>query len=130
MNTNHKPGMFLWVRLVLSMLEVAGNIDEIQHVVKVFPTDLEKLYIKMLQRITQSAGSSNATKVIRILEWISFAKRPLKIHELQYGLVLHSENTRICAETKPFTNIHNICKPLVEDGLNDTVVFAHSSVKE
>jgi hypothetical protein len=129
-STNDLLGMFLWARLVLRMLEVASSIHELKLAVRAFPKDLEKLYTSILTRITQAAGPSNVEKVIRVLGWISFAKRPLKGHELQYGLILHAENTKTCAETKPLIVIYNICKPLIEDGPNGSVVFAHSSIKE
>lgn len=122
--------MFLWAHLVLQMLENAGNINELQLAVKGFPKDLAKLYNSILAKIVEAADTDTTKKVVRILGWIAFSKRPLKANELQYGLILHHGNTRICRETKPLVIMYNICKPFIEDGPNDTVVFAHSSVKE
>lgn len=109
------------------MLEEASNIQELQYAVRSFPKDLEELYNKILNKITQSTGS---LKAVRTLNWIAFAKRPLKGHELQTGLLVHGEYTIIYAKTKALVFLHDICRPLVDDGPNGTVVFSHSSIKE
>ena len=122
--------MFLWVRLVLLSLEDACSIQELNMAVTAFPNELAKVYNQILQSIRTRVRPSDYDRVLRILGWMAFAKRPLKLHELQYGAILYSNNTIIDRETKPFDNILDICKPLAEDGMNQTVTFIHSSVKE
>lgn len=93
--------MFFWARLFLQMPGKAGNIHELQLAVKAFPEDLAKLYNSILAKIMDTAETEMAKKAVRVLGWIAFARRPLKSHELQYGLILHHGNIRICRETKP-----------------------------
>jgi hypothetical protein len=122
--------MFLWVRLVLMSLENAFNIQELRGAIETFPSELGKLYGQIMQMIRARITTRDYDKVLRVLGWMAFAKRPLKAYELQYGAILHLENTIISHETKPLGNILDICKPLAEDGMNQTVIFVHSSVKE
>jgi hypothetical protein len=122
--------MFLWARLVLMALEDASNMKELKDMARTFPKDFENVYSQILANIRQRVGVGQYDKVLRILGWVAFAKRRIKSHELQWGLVLHHHNTQINAETKPINIIYDICKPFVEDGPNGTVVFAHSSIKE
>jgi len=124
--------MFLWARLVLVSLEDAYSIQELESAVSAFPNELANVYGRILERARDRVGVKEYDRVLRILAWMTFAKRPLKEYELQYGIILHSENicTIIDHKTKPISSVVDICKPLAEDGVNQTVTFIHSSVKE
>ena len=124
--------MFLWARLVLLSLEDAYSIQELESAVSAFPNELANVYGQILERARARVGVKEYDRLLRILSWMTFAKRPLKGYELQYGIILHSENTCTITdhETKPINSVLDICKPLAEDGVNQTVTFIHSSVKE
>ena len=122
--------MFLWVRLVLQSLEAAPNIQELKSAVEGFPTELAKVYGRILELIRARVMSADYDRVLRILGWISFAKRPLRAYEVQYGAIVHLESTVLDHETRPFNTVLDVCKPLIEDGMNQTITFIHSSVKE
>ena len=122
--------MFLWVRLILISLEDANSVQELRRVVHTFPKELGDVYGRILETMRKRLTISDYTKVIRTLSWITFAKRPLRLLELEYGSILYSDNTIINHETKPLGNLLDVCKPLVEENANRSVVFIHSSVKE
>jgi hypothetical protein len=69
-------------------------------------------------------------KATRILEWIAFAKRPLKRAELLDAVSLHRGNSQLNEETRLWEQVIELCKPLVEDGPNETIVFIHFTVPE
>lgn len=122
--------MFLWVRLVLSALEDANNIQELQHAVNTLPKGLENLYNTIIAQMKQRYNVETFGKVLRVFSWLSFAKRSMKRHELEWASVLHIGNTVLSSETRPFGNAIDFCKPLVEEGPNGSVSFIHSSVQE
>ena len=129
-DVDSRPGMFLWVRLVLSSLEHACSIHELGAAVNAFPNELARVYGRILELIRFRLRREDYDRVLRILGWIAFAKRPLRVYELQYAAILHLDTTVIDYETKPFDNTLDISKPLAEIGRNQTVMFIHSSVKE
>ena len=122
--------MFLWVRLVLQSLDEASNIQELESAVDAFPTELADVYGRIVEMIRSRVELTVFDRVIRILGWISYAKRPLRAFELQYGATIHLESTTIDNDTKPFNDVLDICKPLTEAGKGDTVTFVHSSIRE
>ena len=122
--------MFLWVRLVLNSLEDAYSIQELREAVDSFPSELLEVYGRIIEVIRGRLGQNGYKKAIRALGWMAFSKRPLKTYELQYGVALNAANARLNQENKPFGNIMDICKPLAEGGMDQTIVFVHLSVKE
>jgi hypothetical protein len=83
-----------------------------------------------LTRIQSQPRAESRDKAKRVLEWIACAERPVKKFEVQDGIALHDENLVLNDDTKVSKNVFDLCKPLVEDGLNGTIRFVHSSVKE
>jgi hypothetical protein len=61
---------------------------------------------------------------------MTFAKRPLKRYELLDGISLHSGNNMLSDETRLWDQAIDICKPLIENGPNGSVVFVHFTVQE
>jgi hypothetical protein len=72
----------------------------------------------------------NREKAARILEWIALAKRPMKKLELLDGVSLHRDNCQLNERTRLWGQVIDLCKPLVEDGPNETIVFIHFTVQE
>jgi hypothetical protein len=69
-------------------------------------------------------------KATRILEWMALAKRPLKKFELLDGVTLHRGNSQLNEKTRLWEQVIDLCKPFVEDGPNETIVFIHFTVRE
>jgi len=122
--------MFLWVHLVVRALEAAHSIQELRKAVDTFPEGLEECYNRILERIKETSNLKNHQKALRVLRWISFARRPLKTYELQWGITLYDGNTMLTPETKPLGDVIDICRPLIEDGPSQTIQLIHASVKE
>ncbi|KAJ3530677.1 hypothetical protein NM208_g8843 [Fusarium decemcellulare] len=125
-------GMFLWVYLVLKILEAASSIEDLRMSVKSLPTDLADAYNKILTNITRGSSPGVLSKQRRVFGWMLFAKgsRPLYKYELRTAMTLHSECRVVNKDTKPFPNALDICKPFIEDGPQDRIVFIHSTVPQ
>ncbi|KAF2231650.1 hypothetical protein EV356DRAFT_535325 [Viridothelium virens] len=123
-------GMFLWVRLILTTLERADSIRALNNAVSSLPRELGDVYHRILLDIRSQCTTEECARAFRVLSWITFAKRPLRSYELQHGVTLHTENTEFDFETRPLRNVYDICRPLIEQGPQQTIVFIHSSVSE
>ncbi|KAK1728107.1 uncharacterized protein BDZ83DRAFT_149704 [Colletotrichum acutatum] len=123
-------GMFLWVHLVLQVLETTDNIQELISSVEVFPKDLEEAYSKILTSIMSRCQATDVSKLRRIFGWMVFSRggQPMRKFELRLGRVLHADLTIIDERTKPFPNVLDLCKPFIEDGPGATIVFIHGTV--
>ena len=87
-------------------------------------------YNRIWSKIEGQLDRKGFLTVVRIFEWIAFGERPLKKHEIQDGVTLDCEHSILNEETRISRSVFNLCKPLLEDGVYDTVRFIHSSVKE
>lgn len=56
--------------------------------------------------------------------------RPLKTFEIQDGLVFKTLECLLNDETKPKKSLLDLCKPIIEEGVGNTVDFVHFSAKE
>jgi hypothetical protein len=56
--------------------------------------------------------------------------RPLKTFEIQDGLVFTTPDSLLNDETKPNKSLLDLCKPIIEEGVGNTVDFVHFSAKE
>jgi hypothetical protein len=74
--------------------------------------------------------AQDSEKARRILEWMMLAKRPLKKFELLDGITLHRGNTQLNEKTRLWEQVIDLCKPFVEDGANETIMFIHFTVRE
>jgi hypothetical protein len=86
-------------------------------------------YERIISRIKR-LSPQNFDKAIRILEWITFARRVPKKFEVQDAIALSAENAVINENTKLPQSVLHLCKPLIEDGPEGTVVFVHFTVHE
>ncbi|KAK1542602.1 NACHT domain-containing protein [Colletotrichum paranaense] len=123
-------GMFLWVHLVLQVLETTDSIQELRSSVEAFPKDLEQAYYKTLTSIISRCQATDVSKLRRIFGWMVFSKggQPMRRFELRLGRILHADSTIINEKTKPFSNVLDLCKPFIEDGPGATMVFIHATV--
>jgi hypothetical protein len=67
---------------------------------------------------------------MKILQWMACAFRPLKVFEIQDGLVFETADSTLSDGTKPSKNLLELCKPMIEEGFGNTVDFVHFSAKE
>jgi hypothetical protein len=123
--------MFLWVRLVLDSLDAVYSPGELRAIVNNLPSDLQKLYGNIYERMCDVHGAHSHGGVARIISWICFAQRPLHKHELLQALSvprwgIGSDD----AQSIPVPLILDHCKPFVEERADATIALVHFSVKE
>ena len=81
-------GMFLWVALMLKELESRSTIDEIESALSSLPDGLNEVYERILTRLHNTLKPSRRTFCCRLLKWITLAKRPLRLNEVEEALKL------------------------------------------
>lgn len=79
-------GVFLWVSLVVDLLAHGNDTGEIsEQMLWAIPSGLDDVYCTILDRLTQNERDSDGL-VKKILTWVTFARRPLLVEELQEAL--------------------------------------------
>jgi hypothetical protein len=122
--------MFLWVSLVLDLLDRVYSPEELRTIVDDLPSDLEKLYEKLFARLCSTPGSDSHGGVSRIMGLVCSARRPLHKSELLHALSISPRDTGSQLQSIPVAPILDHCKPLIEELLDSTIVPVHFSVKE
>ncbi|GAQ45541.1 hypothetical protein AtubIFM55763_007906 [Aspergillus tubingensis] len=79
-------GSFLWTALVLKELSNSHSEQEINKVLQDMPRDMERLYMRSLDSMSQASQGKTLSKAV--LTWTTCATRPLKITELEVALRL------------------------------------------
>ncbi|KAL4722211.1 hypothetical protein ACLX1H_010989 [Fusarium chlamydosporum] len=130
-------GTFLWVKLVVKMLNEefrkASSISTIRARLREIPVGLSQLFQDMLRR-----DSEDPENLLLSIEWILYAKRPLKWEELYFALISgqpHALTVWDCEDLaiqdiKDF--ILSFSKGLAEITRpeSETVQFIHESVRD
>jgi ankyrin repeat protein/nucleoside phosphorylase len=81
----NSQGIFLWVVLVIPMLQRAydhGQVHDLEKCLKSIPRDLHELFRDILGRDTQ-----NMENLVLCLRWILYAERPLRAEELYFAIL-------------------------------------------
>ncbi|PON28229.1 hypothetical protein TGAM01_v202723 [Trichoderma gamsii] len=120
--------MFLWAYLQLEILWDTCRTDaDIRCALTKLPRTIEQIYEHCVGRINFQDGWA-----LKVLKWVSFAKRPLHIEELREAVAFQSTDTKWNANKKPQRDfIIGCCANLVVlDPVDNCVRFAHSSVKQ
>jgi hypothetical protein len=130
-------GIFLWVVLVVQMLNKEfdrGRIHALRKRLDEIPNGLDELFQDILTR-----DSQNMEELILCLQWILFAKRPLKREELYFAVLagvapdaVATWNPENITKEDMERFILNSSKGLVDTtkSKNQTVQFIHESVRE
>ncbi|KIW63271.1 hypothetical protein PV04_10132 [Phialophora macrospora] len=130
-------GIFLWLVLVVQILQKEfdrGRVHALQNRLKEIPPGLDELFRDILTRDTR-----NADDLLLCLQWILFARRPLKREELYFAILAGTEPEHLeqwdAADVTP-----NVMDRFILDcskGLtaltrtkNQTVQFIHESVRD
>ncbi|KAF3916861.1 Ankyrin-1 [Dactylellina cionopaga] len=95
------------------------------------PSDLQKTFDVALERI-QAQPKQHAALALRVLSWLTHARRPLSIEELCHGLAVEPETTFLDDENLPAPKLLiNVCGGLVViDHESGTIRLAHLTVQE
>ncbi|KAF3074334.1 Ankyrin repeat domain-containing protein 50 [Trichoderma lentiforme] len=130
-------GVFLWVVLVVEMLNMEHDGDHIYNLrekLRDIPEDVHKLFHGILTR-----ARANKEQVLLCIQWVLFSRQPLKPEQLYFAILsgvepeaLHDWNPDNMTESTLRKFIINCSKGLVEITRSNkpTVQFIHESVKD
>ncbi|RYP56345.1 hypothetical protein DL769_009929 [Monosporascus sp. CRB-8-3] len=128
--TDKANGMFLWVKLVLASLYDVDSMKELHEAITTMPGELPQLYDQILERLLSQRGEKGSDKIIRILAWLAFARRPLRRHEILHGVAITPETPSL----ETWNVLHNAavdkCKPFVEELPDGTIALVHFTAQE
>ena len=89
-------------------------------------------YKTIVSKICGDSQHPNYQRVIRILQWMLVAKRPVKRYEVEDGIVLDGKIREITETTKVRGDILSLCSPflVVDTGPEGHVRFVHFTAQE
>ncbi|MCJ1473086.1 hypothetical protein MMC13_001736 [Lambiella insularis] len=125
-------GMFLWVRLVSTMLRQQSSDLEFEDAIERLPDGLDEAYGRILSRIRELSPILKE-RAFKILYWVCVSRRPVKIHEVADGIALKpgqailSRRTRILDINR---DVLEVCAPIVEMSNGNLLDLVHFSTKE
>ena len=126
-------GMFLWVRLVTDMLINQTSELEFEQAIDQLPEGLDEAYGVIKSRINCLRPVQLRQRAFNILYWVCVARRPVSLHEVADGIVLHPGQRTLNRRSRINNFKQDIierCAPLLER-LNDGVLdLVHFSAKE
>lgn len=117
-------GSFLWVRLVPLAFGDAWTHETKDTVLREVPTDLQKLYSRMVQSIVADKRKVKLAK--SILTWVVLASRPLTVDELRCAVKLDVNET-LQSMSKA---IPSLCEQLVFIDQSNKVHLIHETARE
>lgn len=117
-------GSFLWTVLVLKELLNSHGEEEINQVLEDVPRDMEPLYNRTLDSMSQAARGKKLAKAI--LTWTASAMRPLTTQELEGALKLDIKDNILNLEESILT----LCGQLVTIDKFGKVQMVHETARE
>ncbi|KAK4183141.1 hypothetical protein QBC35DRAFT_478452 [Podospora australis] len=123
-------GMVLWARLVLDSLSDVDTLRELYDAIEAMPKELSNLYNKILTSMTEQKGERVAHRVLKILGWLVYAKRPLKSHEILHAVALTMESPVLDSWDVLDDSAIERCKPHIELLPDGSVGLIHFTAEE
>lgn len=125
-------GMFLWVRLVASMLESQASEWDFENAIDKLPEGLNAAYGLIIERF-RCLNPALKARCFKVLFWVCTAYRSMSIHEVADGIALRPGQTKLTRKTRSQNtdkDILEICAPIIEQSKNGTLDVVHFSAKE
>ncbi len=134
---NRSSGVFLWVALVVQILNKEydhGRVHALRKRLKEIPDGLDRLFEDILTR-----DNAHFEELILCLQWILYAKRPLKREELYYAILSGTDEEALTPWDPEVVTAQDIDKFILScsKGLaettkskSQTVQFIHESVRD
>ncbi|KAL5325365.1 hypothetical protein ACEPPN_006490 [Leptodophora sp. 'Broadleaf-Isolate-01'] len=133
-------GMFRWVVCQLDVLRKCLKVDALRKALKSLPKTLDETY----DRILRSIDEDYSQDAFRILQWLVYSARPLRIEEMVEVIAIDTEQSQFNPENRlpDPRDLLTICSSLVttisvtaegNDGASNETTelrLAHFSVKE
>ena len=130
-------GIFLWVALVVQILNKEydhGRVHSLWKRLREIPDGLDKLFEEILTR-----DQDNMEELVLCLQWILYAKRPLKREELYHGVLSGTDAEALSVSISENITAHDMERFILScsKGLAETtklkaqtVQFIHESVRD
>ena len=130
-------GVFLWVVLVVRILneyDARGRTHQLKKRLATIPDGLSQLFKELLQR-----GTHDSDETLLTLQWILFARRPLKRDELYHAVFTNSSDDSISERDYDEATSDVMERFLLDSsqgmaemtkGSHPTVQFIHESVRD
>ncbi|CZR59486.1 uncharacterized protein PAC_09378 [Phialocephala subalpina] len=119
-------------RLQMDYIQSRHSMGLVEEALDTLPTTENDFYDKSIQRIKDK--SRDADWAVRILSWIYFAKRPLKIRELQHALAVRPGKFLAAELGKyepPEQGLVDDCEGLVLiNRQSETMTLAHPTIRD
>lgn len=125
-------GMFLWVRLVATMLLHQSSEMDFENAIEQLPDGLEEAYGLILNRIDKLSPVLK-DRAFKVLFWVCAAYRPVTIHDVADGLALRPGQTILSKKTRSQDmnrDILELCAPIIEKSSSGVLDLVHFSAKE
>lgn len=121
--------MFLLARLYMDSLSNQTRVSHFKNALETLPIGLNTIYDDALKRI--AADVSHTEDALKVLYWVSFAKRPLTVDELIHALAVNIEDKDYDADNELLDEITSICAGLlIVDHISCVVRLAHHTTDE
>lgn len=121
--------MFLLARLYMDSLSNQTRVSHFKNALKTLPLGLQTMYDDALNRI--AADVPHTEDALKVLYWVSFAKRPLTVDELIHALAVTLEDKDYDADNELLDEITSICAGLlIIDPISCVVRLAHHTTDE
>ncbi|KAF2097104.1 hypothetical protein NA57DRAFT_77359 [Rhizodiscina lignyota] len=126
--------MFLLARFQIEEICEAVSDEGIQEALCNLPRDIKSMYARIAEkRYTSTGGERKVETARRVFEWLSTARRPLKLNELCEAVAIDKHDERLNRSAIPSNGqrLLDTCGSLVvHDPTDGTVNFAHHSVPQ
>ncbi|KAA8571542.1 hypothetical protein EYC84_001542 [Monilinia fructicola] len=86
-------GMFLLVHMHIEAIASELKISRVRKALNSLPEILDKTYDDALKRIAEGQDANRRSLAMNILMWLSCAKRPLTVRELQHAMAITELDT-------------------------------------
>jgi hypothetical protein len=143
-------GMFLVAELVWINLCGQSSIDGLEFELESLPTALNRLdeayvslrslyyfglpsprYKKIMRTILNKPVEAQREEAKMLLSWLIYAKRPLKLHEIQTMKSINLTKGEVEWERKHFrVGLEELCESLVNVRRDGSIELVHSTAKE
>ncbi|GAB1314764.1 hypothetical protein MFIFM68171_04974 [Madurella fahalii] len=122
--------VYSYVRLVLDTLSDVDRLRELHDSITAMPSELSDLYGKILAALCQRKTDKVAGRVVRILAWLVYTKRPLKKFEVVHGVALTPESPVLDEWEMLDDSAVDKCEPLVEELRDGSIGLIHFTAEE
>ena len=118
-------GSFLWVRLAIQEIKRCHSRDEIKQALISIPTGMSPMYRRMEKTIKSLTRPIDISLARMILAWVTYARRPLHVHELLQAL--KPEHAKILDLSY---TINQTCGHFVTLDSNNYISLIHYTARE